>query len=138
MKTDNIKLTKEAIELKYIILQQRIERIENLLKTLSVIIDFGNEIKSIGIISCQYEKLYKQVLQTGEYEKYQEIEDIILEKLTKIEFKIDKEIYRSAKDVQGIFNAIFNAIENGKNCRVFRDLDEEIAKVKWIKELAKL
>jgi len=97
-----------------------------------------SEIKSIGIISCQYEKMYKQVLQTGEYEKYQEIEDIILEKLTKIEFKIDKEIYRSAKDAQGIFNAIFNAIENGKNCRVYRDLDKEIEKVKWIKELAKL
>lgn len=137
MKTDNIKLTKESVELKYRILKQRIERIENLLKTLSVIIDFGNEIKSIGIISCQYEKMYKQVLQTGEYEKYQEIEDTILEKLTKIEFKIDKEIYRSAKDVQSIFNAIFNAIENGKNCRVFQDLDKEIEKIKWIKELAK-
>ena len=137
MKTDNIKLTKESVVLKYRILKQRIERIENLLKTLSVIIDLDSEIKSIGIISCQYEKMYKQVLQTGEYEKYQEIEDTILEKLTKIEFKIDKEIYRSAKDVQSIFNAIFNAIENGKNCRVFRDLDKEIEKIKWIKELAK-
>ena len=137
MKTDNIKLTKELVELKYSLLIQRIDRIYNLLKTLSVVIDLDSEIKSIEIILYQYKKMYKQVLQTGEYQKYEEIEDAILEKLAKIEFKMDKQIYKTSKDVQSIFSSIFSAIENGKNCRAFRDLDKEIEKIKWLKELAK-
>lgn len=137
MKTDNIELTKEIVELKYKTLMQRIERIFNLFKTLSVIIDCDSEIKSIKMILEQYKRMYNQLIKTGEYQKYEDIENTIIENLSKIEFKLDKKIHSTARDYKNVFEGIFGNIRESINYREFHNLYEEIEKIKWIKELAK-
>lgn len=138
MKTDNsIIVTKELIELKYKILMQRINKTYNLLKVLSVVIDCDNDIKDIEIIREQYERMYHQLLKTKEYQKYKEIENIIIKSLSKIELKIDETIHSTLKDYENIFQGIFQSIRESKNYNEYHNLDTEIEKIKWIKELAK-
>ena len=80
-KENSIIVTKDLIELKYKILMQRINKTYNLLKVLSVAIDCDNDIKDIEIIQEQYERMYHQLLKTKEYQKYKEIENIIIKSL---------------------------------------------------------
>ena len=136
-KENSIIVTKDLIELKYKILMQRINKTYNLLKVLSVAIDCDNDIKDIEIIQEQYERMYHQLLKTKEYQKYKEIENIIIKSLSKIELKIDETIHSTLKDYENIFQGIFQSIRESKNYNEYHNLDTEIEKIKWIKELAK-
>ena len=133
-----IVLTRELVELKYKILNQKINDISDILNVFSVCMNCNNEIKSISIIQEQYQRMYNEIIRTGEYQKYPEIEDIIISKLAKIEFRLDQKVYDTAKTHESVLDEIIKSITESTNCKEFHGLDEELAKIEGIKGLVKL
>lgn len=133
METKKIILNKESIELKYSALCKRINETYNKLKDISCFVDCSNEINSIKIIKQQYEKMYKAVWAREEYDKYQEIENTIIQQIAKIESKVDKYIYSISKRFDGILDEWFRAIRETENYKNFNNLDKELEKVKQLK-----
>lgn len=133
-----IVLTRELVELKYKILNQKINDISDILNVFSVCMNCNNEIKSISIIQEQYQRMYNEIIKTGEYQKYPEIEDIVISKLAKIEFRLDQKVYDTAKTHESVLDEIIKSITESINCKEFYGLDEELAKIKGIKGLVKL
>ena len=85
---------KNLIELKHKVLQRRISETQDTLKLMNKLIPCDKDIKSMEIISQQYEKMYQAILQSGGYDKYEEVENTIIAKIAKIESRLDRNIYR--------------------------------------------
>jgi len=132
-----IKLTREVIEVKHQVLQNRINETYNKLKDISIFVECENEIKSIELIKEQYEKMYKAILEKGEYDKYKEVEDFIISKLAKVEKAIDKIIYRTAKKFDEILQNHIKTSRESEEYKKFQYLDEELNKIKQLKALFK-
>ena len=79
--------------------------------------------------------MYKAVLQSEEYDKYQEVENTIIQEIAKIESKVDKYIYSVSKRFDGILGEWFNEIRETENYKNFNNLDKELEKVKQLKEV---
>ena len=124
-------MTQELVQLKYNILVNRIGDIGETLRLMVKLIDCQGDIDAIHIIFIQYEKMYKAVLASGENDKYQEVEDIIISKASKIEGKLDKYIYKLAKQ----YPEHIRAIENSDNYKNFGNLDDELSKIYSLKRL---
>lgn len=124
-------MTQELVQLKYNILVNRIGDIGETLRLMVKLIDCQEDIDAIHIIFIQYEKMYKAVLASGENDKYQEVEDIIISKASKIEAKLDKYIYKLAKQ----YPEHIRAIENSDNYKNFGNLDDELSKIYSLKRL---
>ena len=131
MESKKVVLNRELVELKHHVLLERIEKVKNKLKNISIVVNCENEINSLKIIKQQYEKMYKAVLANGEYDKYQEVEDIIISKVSKIEAKLDKYIYKFSKQ----YLQHIRAIENSENYKNFGNLDDELSKIYSLKRL---
>lgn len=122
-------LSKELVELKHKVLQQRIIETLNSLKMMDKLIACPKDIKSIEIISDQYEKMYQTILTSGEYSKYEEIENTITEHLSMIEARLDRNIYK----ISSQYPKYFEAIEESENYKNFRNLDIELEKLHSLK-----
>lgn len=133
METEQIILNRELAELKHKVLLERIEKIQNTLKIISTVVDCQNEINSIEIIKKQYEKMYQVVLSSGEYDKYQEIENMIIDEISKVEAKIDRYIYNVSKIYDEILDIWFKEIRESENYKKFHKLDNELDKIKQLK-----
>lgn len=121
----------ELVQLKHSVLVNRIGDIDETLRLMGKLIDCQEDIDAIHIIFVQYEKMYQAVLASGEYDKYQEVEDIIISKASKIEAKLDKYIYKLAKK----YPQHIRAIENSDNYKNFGNLDDELSKIYSLKRL---
>lgn len=64
-------MTEEIVQLKHNVLVNRIGNIGEVLRLMDKLIDCQDDIDAIHIIFMQYEKMYKAVLASGEYDKYQ-------------------------------------------------------------------
>ena len=124
-------MTQELVELKYRVLQQRITDTQDTLKLMDKLIPCSNDIKSMEIISEHYEKIYQAILQSREYEKYQEVENTIIAQISKIEAKLDRKIYQLSSQYQ----KYFDSIEQSENYKNFHGLDSELEKLHSLKEL---
>ena len=125
------KVNKELVELKYGVLQKRITDTQDTLELMNKLIPCSNDIKSMEIISQQYEKMYQAIIQSGEYEKYEEVENIIVAQFSKIEAKLDRMIYRLSSQ----YPKYFESIEQSENYKNFHGLDIELEKLYALKEL---
>lgn len=132
-----ITITRELVELKHKILAQKIETIYNVLKILSASVNCASQIKSMEVIQKQYEKMYNEVRRTGEYQKYTQIEDVVIKQLARVEFNLDQIVYHTSKTHRNVLDKIIGSIKESTNYKEFHNLDNEIEKVKWIKELFK-
>ena len=124
-------MTQELVELKYRVLQQRITDTQETLELMDKLIPCQNDIKSMEIISMEYEKMYQAILQSGEYEKYQEVEKTIIAQISKIEAKLDRKIYQLSSQ----YPKYFESIEQSENYKNFHGLDIELEKLYALKEL---
>lgn len=122
-------LNKELVELKHRVLQQRITETQDTLRLMDKLIPCPNDIKSMEIISEQYEKMYQAILQSEEYEKYEEVENTIIAQISKIEAKLDRKIYQLSSQYQ----KYFDSIEQSENYKNFHGLDTELEKMHSLK-----
>ena len=132
-----IKLTREAIEVKHQVLQNRINETYNKLKDISTFVQCESEIKSIELIKEQYEKMYQAILENEEYDKYREVEDFIISKLAQIEKALDKIIYRTSKRFDEVLQNHIKTSRESDEYKKFYKLDKELEKIKLLKTLLK-
>ena len=129
-------ITKELIELRYKVMMQRINKLYLIYNML--LKNSENEITQLEIIKKQYSKMYNQVIGTEQYEKYVDVEDIIVKKIAIIELKIEQYVYNSIKNSKEIIENIINGIYESNNFQYFNGVDKEIENIETLKEIIKL
>lgn len=128
---------KEIIEQKEKIIIQKIEKLHNIY-AITLQKDNCKELSSLEIIKEQYLRMYNAIKEKEEYDKYQEVEDIIINEIAKIELSLDEYIYETRENCT---NAILNKMQEIKiseNYQNFHNIEEEIKKVEVLKDILKL
>lgn len=140
MKSKKIVLNREIVELKHNVLLERIEKVKNKLKSISIFVQCESEIKSIELIKEQYEKMYKAVIETEEYDKYIEVENTIIAQVSRIELQLDRYVYKIAKTFIKELEEKLNEIEKSasNNFTNFHNLNEDLYRIKTIKNILRL
>lgn len=127
----------KLLDIKAKVMLQRIERLCVLFK-----MTFQKEnrlkIRSLKIIKSKYIQMYNKIIEKKAYEKYKEVEDIIIKEIAKIELKLDEYILSSAQYAGEIVKRNADKIRNSENYRNYRNLSEEINRINLLKELLKL
>lgn len=134
---DNQLVTRELIELKSKIMIQKIDKLYSICNML-----FENsettEGKSLEIIKEQYFQMYNKLLDTEQYQKYKEVEDIIVKEIAKIELNIDKYVFDTVQNYEEIIQYNIEKVYLSKNYQEFNNLDQEISHMETLKELFRL
>mgnify|MGYP003289581127 CR=1 FL=1 len=128
-------MTRELVELKHKVLLERIDRLYNIFIVLSQDEKHISKLNAIKVIKEQYEKMYQAIIQSGEYDKYEEVENTIMPKLAQIEHHLDVHIYKTFGNCQEFFDRYIKELEKYDN---YNNLDGELDKIKALKEILKL
>lgn len=127
----------EILALKAKVMLQRIDKLCNIYIIILQKSDC-KEINSLEIIKKQYLRMYNELIEKGEYEKYKEIEDIVIKKISKIELKLDEYIYNTIQNYKEIITNNMQRIRKSQNYENFQNMGEELNNVEILKELLKL
>ena len=127
-------LTRELLDLKAKVM---IEKMDKLYSMCNIV--FGNsevrEVKTLEVIKEEYFQMYNKFIETGQYEKYKEVEDRIIKKIAKIEFNIDQYIYENN---ERIIKSNIDRIYRSENYQNFSNLEQEIQNIKILEQIFKL
>lgn len=128
---------KELINLKFKIMIQKIDKLKNI---YVVTLKQGNckEISSLEIIEEQYIKMYNEIIEKEEYDKYEEVEDIIINEIAKIELSLDEYVYKTREICKSTIINKIQEIRETENYQNFHNMKEEIRKVEALKDILKL
>ena len=130
-------LTRELLDLKFKVMIQKIDKLYFICNML-----FGSlkarEIKALEKIKEQYFKKRKKLIELGKYEKYKEVEDMIIKEIAKVELNIDQYIYNTVQSYEEIIKNNMNIIYQSENYQSFSNLEQEIQHVETLKQLFKL
>lgn len=128
---------KKLLDIKAKIMLQRIEKLCNLFKLLFL---EGSclEINSLELIKSKYIQIYNQIIEKEQYEKYKEVEDIIIKEISKIELKLDEYILSSVQHSNEIVKRNADKIRDTENYRNYQNLSEELNRINSLRELLKL
>lgn len=128
---------KKLLDIKAKVMLQRIEKLCGLFK---MIFQEGNclEISSLELIKSKYIQMYNQIIEKKEYEKYKEVEDIIIKEISKIELKLDEYILSSVQHSNEIVKRNADKIRNSENYRNYQNLSEEVNRINSLRKLLKL
>lgn len=130
-------LTRELLDLKVKVMIQKIDKLYLICNML-----FGNseaiEVKSLEVIKQQYFQMYNKLIETGQYEKYKGIEDIIIKEIAKVELNIDQYIYNTAQSYEEIIKSNIDIIYQSENYQSFSNLEQEIQHIETLKQILKL
>lgn len=130
-------LTRELLDLKVKVMIQKIDNLYlicNMLFTNSE----AREVKSLEVIKEQYFQMYNKLIETGQYEKYKEVEDIIIKEIAKVELNIDQYIYNTVQSCGEIIKSNMDIICKSENYQSFSNLEQEIQHIETLKRVPKL
>lgn len=130
-------LTRELLDLKVKVMIQKIDKLYlicNMLFTNSE----AREVKSLEVIKEQYFQMYNKLIETGQYEKYKEVEDIIIKEIAKVELNIDQYIYNTVQSYGEIIKSNMDIIYKSENYQSFSNLEQEIQHIETLKRVLKL
>ena len=130
-------LTRELLDLKVKVMIQKIDKLYlicNMLFTNSE----AREVKSLEVIKEQYFQMYNKLIETRQYEKYREVEDIIIKEIAKIELNIDQYIYNTVQSYEEIIKSNIDIIYQSKNYQSFSNLEQERQHIETLKQVLKL
>lgn len=130
-------LTRELLDLKVKVMIQKIDKLYlicNMLFTNSE----AREVKSLEVIKEQYFQMYNKLIETGQYEKYKEVEDIIIKEIAKVELNIDQYIYNTVQSYGKIIKSNMDIIYKSENYQSFSNLEQEIQHIETLKRVLKL
>lgn len=135
--SNNQLVTRELVDLKSKVMIQKIDKLYLICNML-----FKNseikESKSLKVIKEQYLQMYNRLVETGQYEKYKEIEDIVIKEIAKVELNINQHIYATIQSYQEVINDTIQKIYISRNYQDFNNLDQEIQHLGILNELLKL
>lgn len=131
---NNKLLTREMIDLKAKVMLKKIDKLYHICNML-----FKNRnVKSLEVIKEQYFQMLNKIIETGQYEKYREVEDIVIKKIAKIEMDIDQYIYNTIENYEKTIRENIESIYQSKNYKDFNNIDQEIQAIGTLKELLRL
>ena len=112
---------KKLLDIKAKIMLQRIEKLCDLFKMLFL---EGSclGISSLELIKSKYVQMYNQIIEKEQYEKYKEVEDIIIKEISKIELKLDEYILNSVQHSSEIIKANADKVRNTQNYKNYQNL----------------
>lgn len=128
---------KKLLEIKAKVMLQRIEKLCGLFKMI-FLEESCLEISSLELIKSKYIQMYNQIIEKKEYEKYKEVEDIIIKEISKIEFKLDEYILSSLQHFSEIVKRNADKIRNSENYRNYQNLSDEVNRINSLRKLLKL
>lgn len=130
-------LTRELLDLKVKVMIQKIDKLYLICNML-----FSNsearEVKSLEVIKEQYFQMYNKLIETEQYEKYKEVEDIIIKEIAKVELNIDQYIYNTVQSYEEIIKSNMDIIYQSENYQSFSNLEQEIQHIETLKQILKL
>lgn len=130
-------LTRELLDLKVKVMLQKIDKLYLICNML-----FDNsearEVKFLEVIKEQYFQMYNKLIETGQYEKYREVEDIIIKEIAKVELNIDQYIYDTVQSYEEIIKSNIDIIYQSKNYQSFSNLEQERQHIETLKQVLKL
>ena len=129
--------TRELLELKAKVMIKKIDNLYlicNMLFTNSE----NRQVNSLEIIKEQYLQMYNKIIETGQYEKYKYVEDIIFKEVSKIELSIDQYIYGTVQSCGKMIKENIDFIYKSKNYQDFSNLEQIIQQVETLKQVFKL
>lgn len=133
--SDNTKLTEDAIKHKSKEMLKRISKCYNKCNVMSIdgnlkeIIAFINVLK---VLKEQYLRMLEAVMEKGEYEKYEKIEELFNKKLSEIELKMINKTIRRYDEI--LIGNIEN-IRKTEEFQNFNNMDKALEKIQMLKEL---
>ncbi len=127
---------KELCDLKVKIMLQRIDKLCNIYRSLQK--TECKEMEALEVIKRQYLRMYSKLIETEEYEKYKEIEDMVIKKLAEIELKLDETLYSMIQNYQEMLINSMQSIKKSENYQNFQNMEEELNKIETLKKLLKL
>lgn len=135
--SSNKVLTRELLDLKFKVMIKKIDKLYLICNIL-----FGSletrEIKALEKIKEQYSLMCKKLIELEEYEKYKEVEDIIIKEIAKVELNIDKYIYNTVQRYEEIIKSNIDIIYQSENYQNFSDLEQEIQHIETLKQILTL
>lgn len=127
----------QILNLKVKVMLQKIDKLCNIY-TMLLQKTNSKEINSLEIIKKQYLKMYNEIIERKEYEKYKDVEDIIIKEISKQELRLDEYIYNTFQNYQEIISKEIKEIRKSGNYINFHNMDEELKKVETLTEVLKL
>lgn len=127
----------QILDLKVKVMLQKIDKLCNIY-TMLLQKTNSKENNSLEIIKKQYLKMYNEIIERKEYEKYKDVEDIIIKEISKQELRLDEYIYNTFQNYQEIISKEIKEIRKSGNYINFHNMDEELKKVETLTEVLKL
>ena len=134
---NNKRTTKDLIKIKNKIMMNRINRIQSI---CNILLDKSSDkkVKTLAIIREHYSQMYDKLLQTGEYEKYKDIEDIIVKEIAKIELYLDQYVYETAHDYEELLFGKIQQIYKSENFQNYINMEEVLKSIEALRDVLKL
>lgn len=131
-------MEKEIIELKSRKMTQKIDELNDI---YNLLFEEQNSEECIlpEFIKKQYLEMYNKIIEFWEYERYKELEDLIIKEIARVELKITKFINKTkGKPIDTIKKCIEEKIYKSANYQEAINIDYEIKKIKKINQIVKL
>lgn len=126
--------TKEVVNLKFRVMINRIDKLCDMFEILGKEMEHC-ELRSIG---RGYFESYNEIIQTGDYDKYSELENEVIRKVAPIELSLEEYIRKTKAQHDEIIDGIIDKIKNSENYQNFTNLDIPLKQIKVLKQLIKL
>lgn len=115
-----------------------LKKIDKLHETFQILKNFPNEVKTLLAIKEQYLKMYNEMLERKSYEKYSDIENVVIGALAKLEIRIETYLYKTSSNFEKIVLSRIEDIRKSESYQNFKDLDSNLKDIEQINKLMNL
>ena len=117
---DNKLVEKNIIDLRSKVMLKKIDKLHEIFQILK---NFPNEVKTLLAIKEQYLKMYNEMLEREAYEKYPDIENVVVDALAKLEIRIVTYLYNTISNLEKIVLSRIEDIRKSESYQNFKDID---------------
>lgn len=127
---------KEILDLKVEVMLQRIDRLCNIYTIVYTSNCKQNHL--LDIIKKEYLRMYNKLKDRKEFDKYKQIEDIVIKQVSKLELELQEYIYDNVQRYQQVIKNSIQNVKKSENYENFHNMEEEMNKIESLKDLLKL
>lgn len=132
---DNELVEKNVIDLRSKVMLKKIDKLH---ETFQILKNFPNEVKTLLAIKEQYLKMYNEMLEREAYEKYPDIENVVVDALAKLEIRIETYLYNTISNFEKIVLSRIEDIRKSESYQNFKDIDSNLKDIEKINKLMNL
>lgn len=126
-------VTKELIDLKFRVMLERLTKLCNIFEVLGE----EEKVNHIKEAISNYTVSYNEIIESGDYEKYDEVEQSIIKTIAPIELFLDEYVFHTTGKFKAIVKQLIDKLRNSSNYINFENFEELFRQVRGLKDLAK-